>query len=81
MYLWSHTTPQAEFTLNLIRGSRINPKLSAWEQIEGRYDYNATPIAPPGTKCLAHNKTRGTWDPKATDAWYLGPALHSYRCY
>ena len=57
MYLWSHTIHHAKHTLNLLRGSRMNPKLSAWEQIEGRYDYNATPIAPPGTKYLAHTKT------------------------
>jgi hypothetical protein len=36
MYLWDKTIPQAELTLNLLRGSRINPKLSAWEQIHGR---------------------------------------------
>ena len=83
MYLWAKTIPQAELTLNLLRGSRINPQLSAWEQLHGRYDYNATPIAPPGTKCLVHVKKpeRKTWDPYALDGWYIGPALHSYRCY
>jgi hypothetical protein len=24
---------------------------------------------------------RGSWDPRAIDAWYLGPALKHYRCY
>ena len=83
MHLWATTIPQAELTLNLLRGSRINPKLSAWEQIGGRFDFNATPIAPPGTKCLVHvkNTQRGTWDGHALNAWYLGPALHSYPCY
>jgi hypothetical protein len=33
MYLWDKTIPQAELTVNLLRGSRINPKLSAWEQL------------------------------------------------
>lgn len=23
----------------------------------------------------------GTWDPRCTDGWYLGPALQHYRCY
>ena len=46
MSLWDKTIPQAELTLNLLRGSRINPKLSTWEQIHGRYDFNSTPIAP-----------------------------------
>ncbi|MCX8501414.1 MAG: hypothetical protein ORO03_06955, partial [Alphaproteobacteria bacterium] len=83
MYLWDKTIPQAELTLNLLRGSRINPKLSAWEQIHGRYDFNAHPIAPPGIKVLAHAKpaTRQTWATHAFEAWYVGPALDHYRCY
>ena len=81
--LWDQTVPQAELTLNLLRGSRINPRLSAWEQIHGRYDFNATPIGPPGIKVLAHLKTnqRDTWSTHAITAWYIGPALHHYRCY
>ena len=30
--LWDHLLPQALITLNLLRGSRINPQLSAWAQ-------------------------------------------------
>jgi hypothetical protein len=83
MYLWDKTIPHAELTLNLLRGSRINPKLSAWEQIHGRYDFNAHPIAPPGIKVLAHAKPaqRKTWDTHAFKAWYVGPALDHYRCH
>jgi hypothetical protein len=83
MRLWDKTIPQAELTLNLLRGSRINPKLSAWEQLHGRYDFNRTPIAPPGIKVLAHEKAsnRKTWSPHAFTAWYTGPALEHYRCY
>ena len=83
MHLWDKTLPQAELTLNLMRGSRINPKLSAWEQINGRYDFNATPIAPPGIKVLAHLKAdqRESWSAHAFEAWYVGPALEHYRCY
>jgi hypothetical protein len=43
----------AELTLNLLRGFRINPKLSAWEQLHGRYDFNAHPKAPPGIRVPA----------------------------
>jgi hypothetical protein len=83
MYLWDKTIPQGELTLNLLRGSRINPKLSAWEQIHGRYDFNAHPIAPPGIKVLAHAKPaqRKTWEAHAFEAWYGGPALDHYRCH
>ena len=83
IHLWDRLLPQAEITLNLLRGSRINPKLSAWAQIHGTFDYNRTPLGPPGCRVLAHAKpaTRTTWSPHGLAGWYLGPALDSYRCY
>jgi hypothetical protein len=69
--------------LNLLRGLSINPKLSAWEQIHGRFDFNATPLAPPGVQVLAHARAgeRKTWATNAFEAWYVGPALDHYRCF
>jgi hypothetical protein len=69
--------------LNLMRGSRINPKLSAWAQVHGTFELNRTPIGPPGCRVLAHDKpvNRTKWSPHGLDAWYVGPALDSYRCY
>ena len=32
--------PKAELTLNLLQGSRLNPKLSAFAQLRGRFDFN-----------------------------------------
>jgi len=74
---------QAELTLNLLWGSRINPKLSAWAQVNGLYDYNRTPLAPPGCRVLVHAKPQqsNTWSPHALDGWYVGPAVDSYCCY
>ena len=83
LYLWDKLLPQAELTLNVLRGSRLNPKLSAWDQVCGAvYDYNCTPIGPPGTRVLVHEKTqqRGTWALHGEDAWYIGPAFDHYRC-
>ena len=81
MHLWDKTIPQAELTLNLLRQSRVNPKLSAWEQLHGRYDFNSTPIAPPGIRIKAHARPaqRQTWVPHTFDAWYIGPATEHYR--
>ena len=69
--------------MNLVRGSRINPKLSAWAQVNGLFDFNRRPLAPPGCRVLVHEKpqNRTTWSPHALDGWYVGPALESYRCY
>ena len=83
LHLWDKLLPQAELTLNLLRGSRINPKLSAQAQMQGHFDFNRTPLAPPGIRVLVHIKPsdRTTWSPHGADGWYTGPALESYRCY
>ena len=81
--LWDLLIPQAELTLNLLRPSRIQPKLSAYCLLNGHFDYNRTPIAPPGTKVIIHEKPkqRGTWDDHGVDGWYIGPAPRHYRCF
>jgi hypothetical protein len=83
LHLWDRLVPQAEATLNMLRGSRVNPKLSAYCQLNGHFDFNRTPMAPPGIRVLAHVKPalRTTWSPHAEDGWYIGPAMDSYRCY
>ena len=83
LHLWDRLLPQALLTLNLLRSSHINPKLSAQALIHGSFDFNRTPLAPPGTKVLIHTKpnTRETWAPHGAEGWYLGPAMNHYRCY
>ena len=80
---WDKLVEQAEITLNLLRPSRINPRLSAYEQIHGRFDFNRTPLAPPGIKVLAHvwPEDRTSWGVRAFEGFYIGPARHHYRCY
>ena len=81
--LWDCILPQALLTLNLLRASHLNPNLSAYAQLYGAFDFNRTPLAPPGTKVMVHEKPdqRGTWSPHTIAGWYLGPAIHHYRCY
>ena len=43
---------QYVITLNLLWPSRINPKLSANEQVFGHFKYDRTLMAPPGIKVL-----------------------------
>jgi hypothetical protein len=45
--LWDRLIPHIIITLNLLRQSRVNPKLSAYAQLNGPFDFNRTPIAPP----------------------------------
>ena len=83
MQLWDEIIPQSEDTLNLLRTSRINPKLSAYASLESEFNFNTTPLAPPGTKALIFidPTQRKTWGTYATDGWYVGPTKDQYRCY
>jgi hypothetical protein len=83
MHLWDILLPHAVITLNMLRTSRINPKLSAATHMYGQYDFNRAPMAPPGTRIIAHDtpNRRRTWAPHGHDGWYIGPALEHYRCY
>ena len=51
-HLWCSLIPQTVITLNMLRGSQINPKLSAYNQLFGNFDFNRTLMAPLGTKCI-----------------------------
>ena len=78
---WDKLLPQAIITLNLLRSSRRNPSLSAYAAIHGHFDFNATPLAPPGTKVIVHHKKRKSFGVKGLDGWYTGPSMDHYRCY
>ena len=53
---WDRLIPQAEVTLNLLRATRVNPRLAAYAYILGKFNFNSTPMEPPGTKVLAYLK-------------------------
>jgi hypothetical protein len=78
--LWCQFIEQGQDTLNMLRTSRTNPKLSAYAILEGQFDYDRTPLAPVGTKALVFldPKKRTTWQSHAVDVWYVGPAKKHY---
>ena len=80
--LWEEFIGQAELTLNLMRASPTNPSISAWEQLCGKFDINATPIAPLGTKVMVHDtpEKRCSWQAHGQIGFYVGRALNHYRC-
>eukprot|EP00957_Ditylum_brightwellii_P206853 15350265-Ditylum_brightwellii.AAC.2 len=51
--------------------------------MHGAFNYNHTPMAPPGTKVVIHEKPlqQNSWAPHGTNCLYLGPAINHYRCY
>ena len=79
---WDCLLTHAQLTLNLLRTSRINPKLSAQAYILGNHDFNKVPLLPPATKVVIHNKPeqRASWAFHGEDGWFIGPAFEHYRC-
>ena len=84
MYLWDKTIPHAEQILNLLRGVRIAPQLSAW---------GASTDSTISTPNLLHHReskvwpmssqphAKHGWAPHAVEGWYVGPALQHYHCH
>ena len=83
MMAWDELLPQIETTLNLLRPSSAHPRMSAWEALHGKYDFDAHPMAPPGTAITIHEKPdqRASWSKHGVKGFYLGPAMDTYRCY
>ena len=64
MHLWCRLLPQEQTTLNLLRPSRINPRISVEAILNGQFNYDRTPLAPPGTRVVVHEapSVQKTWD-------------------
>ena len=73
--LWCKLIKQSQDTLNMLRTSRVHPKLSAFHVLEVQHDINSVPFGPPGTRGTIFNppETRGSYGPRALDCWYFGP--------
>jgi hypothetical protein len=83
LHLCDRILLQTLITLNLLRSSHLNPKLLAGAQLDGTFNFNKTPLSPPGIRVLVHDKRTHyiTCPPHVLDGWYTGPALESYQCH
>ena len=83
LHLWCLLLPQATQTLNILRRSQINPRLSAESQLNKAFDYNRNHMTSPMTKFLIHKtpQQRRTYDFHDREGWYIGTAPLHYRCY
>ena len=52
----SPVSPKFLITLNLLRNYRVKPTLSTYAYLFGLNDFNKSPMAPPGTCMIVHNK-------------------------
>ena len=57
MHLWCTLLPQATISLNIMRSSKLNKTISAYHMLHGQYDYMSTPMAPPGSPIMIHQKS------------------------
>ena len=83
LQLWNHLAHHAEIRCNLLRCSQLNPNILAYHQLhDHKYNWNAHPLAPPGTRALIVNPPalQTSWGPCAIDAWYCSLAMDHYCC-
>ena len=83
LHLWCRIIPQCQYTLNMLRTSHLHPHMSSFTHINGPFDCNATPMAPPGIRTLVYEtpQQRKTWSQHGVDAWYIWYFPDHYRCH
>ena len=65
-------------------GARLHLQISYYHTIWVAFDYNQTPLAPPGARVLVHEnpKQQATWYNNSVGEWYVGPDMKGhYQCY
>jgi hypothetical protein len=80
---WDLLMPQADITLNLLCSSWRQPKLSAHACLFGNFDFNKTPLAPPGTRVVVHvtPNQRANVASHGINGWWVGPSKGHCRCH
>jgi hypothetical protein len=63
LQLWDHFTPQVKNTFNMLHPLRIDPSKSAYEVLNGPYNWNQFLLALPGCKAIIYEspKSQGLW--------------------
>jgi hypothetical protein len=54
LQLWDKLAPQVQNTLNLLQASRINSNILVYETLNGPYNWDRYPLAPPGCKAIIY---------------------------
>ena len=83
LQLWCQVLRHAEHQLNMLRKSRLNPAVSAFEEMYGPHNYDAHPFAILGCPVELHvmPKNRGTYETHTKTGYYLGASWDHYRCH
>jgi hypothetical protein len=81
--LWCHLLEPTELTLNLLRQSKVVPKISAFAHVHTHHNYMKKPFALLGCAIEAHVKPddRQTWDARLDAGFSLGTSVEHHRCF
>ena len=80
---WCYLIEEANITLNSLWHNGTNPLILTFKFIHGPFNFQATPMPSPGTKCLVHIKLNH-WQTRAVHAepaFYIRPLLYHYQCH
>ena len=80
LQLWYRLLQQAIIIINLLRQPGTLPQLSAYTRIFREFNFNRTPLDPPGTRVIFHNRpnNRTPWAPNGEYGYYIGPSMEQY---
>jgi hypothetical protein len=83
LLLWCHLVKLTELTLNLLRQSRVAPKIVAFAHVHGTHDYMQTPFAPIGCVVQTHVKpnNRLSWETRSEPGFNLGTSMEHHQCF
>ena len=69
LHIWCRLIPYSLINLNLLQRSHVNLKFSAEAGLNGAFDYNLPPLAPPGIQMVVYEtpNMRKPWDTHGVD--------------
>ncbi len=83
LLLWCHLLEPTELTLNLLRQSRVAPKILALAHAHGTHDYIQKPFAPIGCAVQTRAKPDNhlSWDTRLEPGVNLGTSMEHHQCF
>ncbi len=83
LLLWCHLLEPTELTLNLLRQSKVAPKILAFAHLYGTHDYMRKPFALIGCAVQMHVKPDNplSWDTRSEPGFNLGTSMEYHQCF
>ena len=81
LHLWCRLIPQCKKTLNMMRPTHINPKISYDTYLQGIHDFNRFSFLPHRILTVIHESQdiRESYAPHGLKGWYAGGSPEHYR--